>query len=252
MSYKQVLIIKNVSFAYENMTVLTNVNLEIDSGAFISIVGPNGGGKTTLLKLILGLIKPKKGEIEVLGQSPINARQKIGYVAQYAMFDPKFPVTAMDVVLMGRLGGNWRGAYSRIDKKAALTALEQVGISSLANRSFSVLSGGEKQRLLIARALVAEPKLLLLDEPTASIDASGEIRFAEILARLNKLMTILIVTHDLGFVSHLVKRVICVNKRVTIHSTSELTDDVIKNIYGGDLRIVNHDKICAQGESDHA
>ena len=155
-------------------------------------------------------------------------------------------MTVRDVVLMGRLGGRWGGPYSKADKQAAATALAEMELTELKDRPFRTLSGGQRQRLLIARALACEPDMLLLDEPTANVDLMVEQKLHEILRNLNRRMTILMVSHDLGFVSQIVESVICVNRRVLVHPTSDITGEVIKDIYGGDLHMVRHDHRCSE------
>ena len=241
------IILTNVSFAYKQRScnILENVNLRIEKGEFASIVGPNGGGKTTLLKLILGLIKPDKGQIRIFGKSPEKIRQQIGYMPQYAHLDMDFPATVMDVVLMGRLSNKtfW---FSKKDRAKAFTAIEEVGMTAFAQTEFNELSGGQKQRILIARALCSHPDILLLDEPTANVDSRTEENLFSILQELNSKMTILLVSHDLGFVSKYVKSVICVNRRVVIHPTTLINGALIKDIYQGDLRMVRHDHRCSE------
>ena len=175
----------DVCFAYERREVLHNVSLTVHQRDMVAFVGPNGGGKTTLLRLILGLLTPRFGSVRVLGGSPQVARRRVGYVPQHLLFDPQFPVSALDVVAMGRVERRWAGPYSRADRSVALQALAHVDMGELAGRSFSGLSGGERQRVLIAQALAAEPELLLLDEPTASVDYLVEHRIYELLRRLN-------------------------------------------------------------------
>ncbi len=239
--------IENVSFSYNGFQVLEDVNLKVDEGDFLSIVGPNAGGKTTLLKLILGLISPTTGNIRVFGKPPVKVRSLIGYMPQKASLDPLFPVSVMDVVLMGRLGnGGKLGPFGRLDKETAAEALRQVELYEIRNRPFSSLSGGQAQRVLIARALVSSPELLLLDEPTSNIDAVVETELFEILNRLNKRMTIAVVTHDLGFVSQYVRKVACVNRVVVVHPTSEITGEMINEIYGKAVHMVRHDHCCAE------
>lgn len=239
------IILKSVSFAYKHRNILEEVNLKIKKGEFASIVGPNGGGKTTLLKLMLGLIKPDKGQIQIFGQPPGKSRYKIGYMPQYAHLDMDFPATVMDVVLMGRLTNN-RFWFSKKDREESLAAIDEVGMSKYTESGFSELSGGQKQRILIARALCSRPELLLLDEPTANVDSKTEENLFSILQKLNSKMTILLVSHDLGFVSKYVKSVICVNRQVVIHPTTLMDGTVIKDIYNGDLRMVRHDHRCSE------
>ncbi|MBT7697264.1 MAG: ABC transporter ATP-binding protein [Desulfobacterales bacterium] len=244
------IVLNNISFAYASAKpILEDVNLIIKHGEFASIVGPNGSGKTTLLKLFLGLIKPNTGEILVFGDTPENSRLKIGYMPQYAHLDMQFPVTVMDVVLMGRLGLNRGSRFFKNDRIAAMSALEEVKMTDFAKHLFNELSGGQRQRVLIARALCCEPELLLLDEPMSNIDPEIEEALFEILQELNKRMTILLVSHDLGFVSQKVNSVICVNRCVVVHPTSEINGTIIKDIYGGDICMIRHDHRC--GEEGH-
>ncbi len=247
----QDVVLKNVSFAYAKEKVLEEVSLSVPHGDFASIVGPNGSGKTTLLKLFLGLLKPDSGDIRIFGEMPEKANLRIGYMPQYAHVDIQFPVTVLDVILMGRLGYTRGGRYSREDRKAAKLSLEEVNLSGLEKHLFSELSGGQRQRVLIARALCGEPELLLLDEPTASIDPEIQEALFEILEELNERMTILLVSHDLGFVSQVVKSVICVNRQVVVHPTSEINGEIIKEIYGGDLRMIRHDQRCSERGHHH-
>lgn len=239
------IVLEDISFAYKQNHILEDVTLFIDKGEFASIVGPNGGGKTTLLKLILGLLKPNKGKISIFGKPPEEARQQIGYMPQYAHLDMDFPATVMDVVLMGRLTRTnfW---FSKKDRAEALAAIEEVGMGSFTRTGFNQLSGGQKQRILIARALCSRPAILLLDEPTANLDQETEINLFSILQALNSKMTILVVSHDLGFVSKYVKSVICVNRKVVIHPTTLMNGMLIKDIYHGDLKMVRHDHRCSE------
>ncbi len=235
--------VENLSFRFDGgPRVLEDVNLEISAGDFASVIGPNGGGKTTLVKLIVGLLVPTAGRVRVFGLPPAKARPRVGYMPQHAMMDPRFPVRATDVVLMGRLGTGRRfGNYTRDDQQAAAAALAEVGLEDHGSRPFSDLSGGQRQRVLLARALVIKPELLLLDEPAAGLDQKVEQDFFELLQELNRQLTIVLVTHDLGFVSGFVRTVICVHRHVDIHPTSALDGRAISEIYGGDVRMVRHD-----------
>ncbi|HDS16067.1 MAG TPA: ABC transporter ATP-binding protein [Proteobacteria bacterium] len=239
--------IRELNFSYQDHCILQNVNLDIEEGELASIIGPNGGGKTTLLRLMLGLIQPDSGTIEVFGQPAAQACRAIGYMPQHAHLDPLFPISVLNVVLMGQLGcrncGAW-GLYHRRSREVARQALSEVGMSECEKKSFHELSGGQRQRVLIARALATEPRLLLLDEPTANIDSRSEENLYETLVRLNRKMTILLVSHDLGVVSQVVRSVICVNRQVVIHPTSHINGALIKEIYGGDFNLVRHDHRC--------
>jgi zinc transport system ATP-binding protein len=240
--------VEDLSFRFDGgPRVLRDVNLEIATGDFASVIGPNGGGKTTLVKLIVGLLTPSEGQVRVFGLPPVKARRRIGYMPQHAMMDPRFPARAIDVVLMGRLGiGRRFGNYGRQDREAATNALATVGLENQRSRPFSDLSGGQRQRVLLARALVTDPELLLLDEPAAGLDQKVEQDFFELLQELNRRLTIVLVTHDLGFVAGFVRTVICVHGHVDIHPTSALDGRAISDIYGGDVRMVIHDH-----ETDH-
>jgi zinc transport system ATP-binding protein len=243
--------IRDLSFAYEQIQVLCNVHLDIWPADSICIVGPNGGGKTTLIKLILGLLSPDQGTIRIFGLKPEEARLRIGYVPQYANYDPHFPISVRDVVLMGRLGGSLRGKYSSTDRDLAHAALEKTGLADLAGRSFASISGGQRQRTLIARALASGGEILILDEPTANIDHESEVRFFDLLQELNQHMTILMVTHEVGFAARFFKRIACVNRQVIIHPTSELTGRLIQEMYGGDLQMIRHDHRCSEEGHRH-
>lgn len=230
----------NVTFGYDVSPVLENVSFTINRGDFISILGPNGGGKTTLAKLMLGLYTPNSGKILINGRSPVQMRGRIGYVPQYSLFDPNFPVSVKDVVLMGRIK-NFSIRYTKEDRAQADKAMESVGIGSLSANPFSELSGGQRQRVLIARALATNPEILLLDEPTANVDAAVEYKMSAMLGDLKKKMTVLLITHDLGFVSELVNKVVCVNRDVHIHPTSGITKEHIRDLYHDNMKIVRHD-----------
>ncbi len=252
MTEQPVIELRDVSFAYNGRPVLQHVNLTVGKHESVCMVGPNGGGKTTLLKLILGLLEPGSGEVRVFGRPPRTVRLRMGYMAQHVQHDLQFPATVMDIVLMGRLGGpglrGLLGWYSREDRRAALDALRQVGMEDFARRPLATLSGGQRQRVLIARAMCSQPELLLLDEPTSNIDTLVEAQLFEILREINRRMTVVVVSHNLGFVSNLVEKVICVNRRVVVHPTSELTGELVSEIYGGEVRMVRHSDVVCQRE----
>lgn len=251
MASQQIVEFNNVSFSYGTVPVLSDVSFTIEKNHSVCIVGPNGGGKSTLVKLILGLLEPDEGKVVVLGIDPDKARPKIGYMPQYIRYDQSFPASVMDVALMGRIGKGAGALYSQNDKKATLEALDEMGVADLANRPFNDISGGQRQRVLIARALACDPELLLLDEPTANVDPAVESQLHHILQLLIKRITVITVSHDLGFVSHLVDRVLCVNRYVRIHPTSDITGEVIQDIYGGDIRMVRHDHCCSEEGHSH-
>ena len=224
--------IRNLSFSYNGLPVLTNVDLDVKAGDFMAMIGPNGGGKTTLIKLMLGLHSADSGTIRVFGRRPRNVSHRIGYVPQDVHINKEFPISVLDVVLMGALnpGRRW-SRHSRADRIAARNALDKVGMTGFHNRRIGALSGGQKQRVFVARALVSTPELLFLDEPTASIDTKGQRDFYALLQELNKRITIIVVSHDLMVVSEFVRSVACVNQRLHHHDHAELTGEMIEMMY---------------------
>ncbi|GHT46499.1 ABC transporter ATP-binding protein [Planctomycetales bacterium] len=229
-----------VSFSYSGPVVVEKATFAIQAGDFVSIVGPNGGGKTTLLKLMLGLLIPQSGEIRLFEKPPQNYCTKVGYTPQFLTVDFSFPLSVLDVVLMGRICGG-RLWYSKADKEAALNALKIMQLDNCCNESFRNLSGGQRQRVLIARAVCGEPELLLLDEPTNNIDSASEEILFDILTQLNRKMTIIMVSHDIGFVDRCVNSVVCVNRTVAVHNTAELNGKSIHDLYGHQsMKLVLH------------
>ena len=196
MSNSQVIELEDVCFGYEHQEVLHNISLTLEEGQFAVMVGPNGGGKTTLLRLILGLLTPRYGRVRLFGQAPVLTRRLVGYVPQSLHYDAHFPASVEDVVLMGRVERHLFGPYRRADRTAAASALEQVGLGGYGRRPFRALSGGERQRVLMARALASEPQLLLLDEPGANLDPGSSRQVYELLRELNRRVTILLVSHE--------------------------------------------------------
>ncbi|MBC2710479.1 MAG: ABC transporter ATP-binding protein [Desulfosarcina sp.] len=224
--------IADLDFAYHGQSVLQDVNLEVLEGDFIAMIGPNGGGKTTLLKLMLGLLKPDRGRIRVMGKPATSVSHHIGYVPQDVHINRRFPITALDVVLMGKLapGKRW-SKNAEQDRRDALEALDRIDMADYTHRRIGELSGGQRQRVFIARALVTRPRLLLLDEPTASIDSKGQTDFYLLLKRLNREVTIVVVSHDLLVISTYVKSVACVNRRLHYHHQAEITGDMLETMY---------------------
>ena len=222
----------NLHFSYNGQPVISGVILKIQSGDFMAMIGPNGGGKTTLLKLMLGLLKADSGSIRIFGKPPKEVSYRIGYVPQDIHINQNFPISASDVVLMGKLkpGKRW-SRHAKEDRMEVLQALERVGIGKYSNRRIGELSVGQKQRVFIARALVTDPDILFLDEPTASIDTKGQNEFYAILKELNQKITIIVVSHDLMVISRYVKSVACVNQSLHYHGDAELTGEMIEMMY---------------------
>lgn len=232
---------ENVSFAYDEFAALDDVSFTIQKKDFLGIIGPNGGGKTTLLRLILGLIQPQKGKIRIFGQGVEKTRPYIGYVPQYSTMDPDFPILVRDVVALGSLKKNdlfmW---YKPSVLKDVEEVMDKLSVKDLSDKKFGSLSGGQRQRVLIARALVAHPKILILDEPTASVDPSVEKDIYELLFQLKEEMTVILVSHDLGFVSSYVTKVACVNRSLILHKTDEISVSDIRESYHGDFNMIQH------------
>jgi zinc transport system ATP-binding protein len=237
----KVLELQGVSFAYDRRLILEDLNLVVEEGDFLAVIGPNGGGKTTLLRLILGCLEPVRGSLSVFNLPPRKARHLIGYVPQFGEFNKDFPVSALEVVLMGRLlPDNLFPKYSAEDYAAAYDGMSAVGVRNLADYRFGELSGGQKQRTLIARALAAKPALLILDEPTSSVDSRVEQDIYELLTQLNKKVTIIMVSHDLGFVSSYINKVACLNRKMVVHNTGEISKEVISELYRSSVEMITH------------
>ncbi|MGM0490110.1 MAG: metal ABC transporter ATP-binding protein [Planctomycetota bacterium] len=241
--------LRGVTFAYSahhaREPALDNVTLEVWPSDFLAIIGPNGGGKTTLLKLILGLLRPRNGTVKVLGDSPTRVRHRIGYVPQQTTIDLSVPANVLDVVLTGRLHrSSWGPWFRRRHVEAALESLRVTETADLARRRFGTLSGGQRQRVLIARALAADAELLLLDEPTTGIDVHMERSMTDLLHRLNEQVPLVIVSHDVSFVSRHLKRVACLNRQLTVHAADEISYDMMAGMYHENMHAVRHLDEC--------
>ena len=213
---KPVVEFHQVTFSYDKIPVLNQVNFSVKPQEFIGIIGPNGGGKTTALKLMLGFLSPKQGSITLMNGSPHKNRCQIGYVPQSMHYDKQFPITVLELVLLGSLSKmKWWGHIPKKEKDKALSTLEKVGLLPYKNRPFGSLSGGQAQKALIARAIVSHPKILLLDEPTANVDPKAENQIFQLLQSLKQSMTILIVTHNFEAIMHYTDRVLCFQKEVS-------------------------------------
>lgn len=231
---------EKVSFSYGDLQVLENASFQIQSGEFVGIFGPNGGGKTTLLKLMMGFLEPDGGRISILGKDPDKCLADIAYVPQRLAFDKQFPISVQELVLGGRLSHlPWWGRFSQDEKKLAIEALKKVRLEEHAHRQFGSLSGGQIQRALIARALVSNPKVLLLDEPTAGVDPQSEDEIYTLLKELKGSMTILMVTHHLNSAIGYVDRMLCVQKEVIPLQTKEVCEHHAMGLYHPPLQKEN-------------
>lgn len=239
-----VLHFEDVCFRYNRQETLHNVSLSIHPGDFVAVVGPNGAGKSSFLKLALGLLQPEYGRVRLFGQKPERSRKRVGYVPQQMHFDPRFPLSVRDVVLLARSERHLCGFYSRQDKKVALESLDKLGILDLAKRPFADLSGGERQRAVLAQALATEPELLLLDEPTASVDPGTEQEIFELLRELNRHLTILVVSHNVNVVTRHASHVACVNRAASLVPTSRMDRDQLHETIQNHLAILRHHDDC--------
>jgi zinc transport system ATP-binding protein len=214
--------IKNVSFAYDKQMILEDINLSVEKKDFLAIIGPNGGGKSTLLKLILGINTLKKGSVSVLGKEPSKSLTQIGYVPQNTNVNTDFPIKVIEVVMMGHVGGKKPlFGYGKDEIMCAMGALSQVGMEEFAQTKIGSLSGGQRQRVMIARALCAHPQILILDEPTSSIDISGQRSIYELLRVLNKSITVIVVSHDISVILEYANKAAHVNKTLSYHDISD-------------------------------
>lgn len=252
MSEHPVIQCKDATVKYGSVTVLDKLTFEVPRRETLCVVGPNGGGKSTLLKLLLGLVRPQSGEVRVLGKTPRQARHRVGYMPQHIQIDPLFPIDVEGIVRMGRLSTSGFGFYTREDNKATQGALEEVGLMDVRKERFMNLSGGMKQRVLIARALVNDPEILLLDEPTAMVDAHVEAKLLGHLKELHKRMTILLVSHDAAFVSSLVDEVLCVNRTAELHPVQAVEDQALQRLYGENVQAVIHGQHCCTHDHEEA
>ncbi|MFW2438985.1 MAG: metal ABC transporter ATP-binding protein [Arenicellales bacterium] len=230
--------VRDVSFSYGYESVLKDVSLDIYATDYLAIIGPNGGGKTTLLKIILGLLKPDAGKIIWSGNS---ARRQIGYVPQFATFEREFPLSVRDVVLMGRMGGHlWWQKVSERDQDLTTDILQKLGLDALSDKPVGQLSGGQMQRVMIARALVCKPDILFLDEPIASIDAGSRFKLSSMLTELNKNIPIVVITHDITSFASNVLHIACVNHTLYYHGDAELASGSLEEAYGCPVELVAH------------
>lgn len=238
---KEIIKLQHISFDYGDHRVLEDINLTVFDDDFLGIIGPNGGGKSTLLKIILGLLIPTEGNISLFNKNPREGRKYVGYVPQYTLVDRNFPINVEQVVLSGRIGHtDFLRRYSDNDRKIAEKSMSIMGIKELRDAQIGKLSGGQLQRALIARALATEPKLLLLDEPTSNIDVQAETDFYDFLHELSEKMAIILVTHDTGAISSHVKTIGCINKTLHYHGEKNIPPKVFEKLYGCPIELIGH------------
>ena len=233
--------LQQVSYSFGGPPALKSIDLAVPEGEFLGVVGPNAGGKSTLMKVVLGLLVPQNGRVRVLGRSPVASRRFVGYVPQYPSFRRDFPITVEQVVNTGcsgsgRICGDWWNRNRAVVHKS----MDEAEVGALAARRIETLSGGQLQRVLLARALASLPRILLLDEPTANIDMRVETDIFDLLRQLNGRMTIVVVSHDVAFVSKYVHRVACLNTTLMCHRTEDIDGQTIQDLYGEDVRMVAH------------
>lgn len=238
--------VKNLSFGYNKTSVFSGVNLSIEENDFVAIIGPNGGGKSTLMRLMVGLLKPKSGEIRLFGEKVPSKKIAVGYVPQNTNKNIDFPITVGECVATGKIGLSPKSEEVK-------AALDRVKIAEFRDRRLGELSGGERQRVLIARSLVCNPKVLFLDEPSNNIDVAGLNSLYNMLSEFSENMTIVIVTHDLMALSNKVKSVVCVNKNVHYHEGGHITEDMLHRTYGCEVDLIAHGvPHRVLGSHDHA
>jgi zinc transport system ATP-binding protein len=233
--------VKALRFTYDRIPIFDGISFALEQGDFLGVLGPNGGGKTTLLKLLLGILKPDSGVIKILGEMPHDANHRVGYVPQDTDFNKTFPISVFEIALMGRLSrsriGRW---YSRKDRSKVEEVLRRVGMWEYRNTAIGKLSGGQRQRVFIARALATDPEILFLDEPTAGVDPEFETDLYDFLKELNEKVTIVVITHDIGVISRNVKSVACVNRALMFHGEGRITSEMIDMAYQCPVDLVAH------------
>lgn len=236
MNRNEIVKLEHLSVAYDGREALRDVNISFYENDFVGIIGPNGGGKSTLIKSILGLV-PHEGNITFGGS--VTGRHRIGYMPQQNLFDKSFPISVSELILSGLQSEKGLKRYTREDKSKVKAILEQLSITHLSNKQIGELSGGELQRALLGRAIISEPALLILDEPANFVDNQFEGELYALLERLSERMAIIIVSHDVGTITSLVRSVVCVNRTVHRHPTAELTPELLEN-YHCPIQVISH------------
>ena len=238
---KKLINIDNIVAGYDNKIVLHDVSLDIWENDFLGIIGPNGGGKTTLLKIILGLLKPKSGSVRYFDGEKEVSSLKIGYLPQMNKIDKKFPISVREVVLSGLMAEKPRFRdFTEEQKQRAEEVIAQMGLQELAKRAIGDLSGGQLQRVLLGRSMVSRPKVLILDEPNSYVDKRFESHFYNLLEEISKESSIILVSHDIGTVLSMVKNIACVNETLHYHSGADISAEWLENKYACPIELVGH------------
>lgn len=235
--------LQNVTAGYGTHVALKNVNLSVYDQDFIGVIGPNGGGKTTLIKVILGILKPFQGHVKAFHDTARDFVKNVGYLPQFHHIDQKFPISVLEVVLSGLMKkGKLISGYSRKEKELARQMLSDMGIAELEKKTVGELSGGQLQRVMLARSIISEPRLLLLDEPNTFVDNKFEGELYDLLNNLNEQMAIILVTHDLGTISSYVKTIACVNREVHYHKSNVITEKQL-SAYNCPIQLITHGEV---------
>ena len=238
---REVIAIRGLWAGYDREQVLEDINLTVYERDFVGLIGPNGGGKTTLIRVLLGLLPPTRGEVRIMGRPVQEGRRALGYVPQVVEFDHEFPISVWEVARMGRLGRRrLLQRYTAEDDAIVEKALRQVELLDLRRRPIGELSSGQRQRVYIARALATQPQILLLDEPTSSVDPQVSSNIYELLQQLNERVTIMLISHDMSAISSYVKTVGCLNRRLFYHHGEEITADMLELAYQCPIDLIAH------------
>lgn len=227
---EKIVTVENLNFSYGEVEVLKNVSMDICRGEFLAVIGPNGGGKSTLVKILLGILKPGSGKVRIFGRKP-GMVHNVGYVPQDVSAGRGFPVTVREVALMGRRLAR-KGTTKAEDKRVIDSILDTLSLLNVSEKRMDNLSGGQRQRALMARALAIEPEIIFLDEPASNVDMQGQTRIFDLLAELNRNMTVVVVSHDLTIIPKYATSVACVSGTVHKHDEAEVTEDMIHESYG--------------------
>ncbi len=237
----EIISVQHLWAGYDHEPILEDINLSVREYDFIGLLGPNGSGKTTLFRVLLGLLRPLQGTVKIMGLPPNKGRRHIGYVPQTVSFDRAFPISVWEVVMLGRLSQRrLLQPFTAHDRQVVQDVLDQLEIAHLRHRAIGQLSGGQRQRVYIARALVTEPQVLLLDEPMASVDQAASSNLYDVLRELNKSVTIVMISHDIGAIAAVVKTVGCLNRRLYYHGDTRITPAMLNFAYQCPVDLIAH------------